>query len=391
MIKNCAIVCEYNPFHTGHEYQLDRVRDFGVQNIFCIMSGSFVQSASPAFCYKALRSECAVLGGADAVIELPAVYATASAQFFAEGAMKIISGIKNITHIAMSTVAKSDTVLAIADLKIKRAELFSKTLRNELDTGKSYNAACAAALGHIYTQYHPDADSIDRVFSDPNSILAIEYITALDKLAANIEPIIIKRYGAEYNDRTTDNRHISATAIRASELDKVKPFIPYKFDEIKDFRIRHAADLSMFYGMIVYALKKSHISDLARLRDCSEGMEFLLKNISAYSNFDDYMCALTTKRYGKKRLSRLFLDLLLDIDKQTMNKRFCTRLLACRKNFDFSLLPDCVKTNNRDIRQYADNDTEVKSVLKIDENATALFNTLCSVNGDYYNYSLVKV
>ena len=78
------------------------------------MSGAFVQSGVPAFSEKAWRAECAILGGADAVIELPVVYSTASAQLFAEGGLKIISGIKNITHLAMGAVASADEILEIA-------------------------------------------------------------------------------------------------------------------------------------------------------------------------------------------------------------------------------------------------------------------------------------
>ena len=79
-MKNCAVICEYNPFHTGHKYQLDTLRSMSVDNIFCVMSGDFVQSAMPAFCDKLIRAECAIRGGADAVIELPTIYATAGAQ-----------------------------------------------------------------------------------------------------------------------------------------------------------------------------------------------------------------------------------------------------------------------------------------------------------------------
>ena len=105
-MNNCAIICEYNPFHSGHKYQLDVVRAHGASNIVCVMSGQFVQSATPAFCDKALRAECAIIGGADAVIELPAAYATASAQAFAEGAIKIIAAIKNADTLAMGATCR---------------------------------------------------------------------------------------------------------------------------------------------------------------------------------------------------------------------------------------------------------------------------------------------
>ena len=393
MTKNCAIVCEYNPFHTGHLYQLNKVRDFGAENIFCIMSGQFVQSALPAFCDKALRAECAVMGGADAVIELPAVYATAAAWQFAEGAIKIISGIKDITHIAMGAFASSDTILRTAELKIKNENSFSKELKKELDSGKSYNTAGIAALTRLYNKAYPGDHSVDEVFIDPNSILAIEYICAIDKFASSIQPLIIKREGGKYNDTDISEKYISASAIRQAyetdNTDKVLPYIPYMQNEMHAFYREHAADMSLYGKMAVFALKKSTPDELNTLRDCSEGLEYLLKNFDKYSNFEQYIDSAVCRRYGKKRIYRLFTSLLLGITKNAATKKFVTRLLACKKNFDFSLLPECVKITNSAIKKAAEN-PEIAEVLKIDETASALYNTLCSIDGDYYNYSLIK-
>ena len=120
-------------------------------------------------------------------------------------------------------------------------------------------------------------------------------------------------------------------------------------------------------------------------------MEFLLKDMSNLYDFDEYIDKAIGKRYSKKRLYRLFFDLLLNIDKSTTEKKFCTRLLACKNDFDFTLLPSCVKTNNADIKSSAEHDSDVRAVLDIDLKATALFNTLCRLNGDYFNYSLIKL
>ncbi|MCH5165235.1 MAG: nucleotidyltransferase family protein [Clostridiales bacterium] len=393
-MKNCAIVCEYNPFHTGHKYQLDCVRKRGIDNIFCVISGSFVQSAMPAFCDKSIRAECAVLGGADAVIELPTVYSTASAQDFAEGAVKIIAGIKNISHIAMGAIAQPDDILRIAEIKTEYSDRYTAELKCQLNSGKSYNAACVAALSKMHETIFPDRNSIDGILADPNNMLCIEYITAIKKYAANIEPIIIKRLGAKYNDYDTAGIHISATAIRNAYSngcsEDIEKYIPFKYKEMYEYRISHAPDLTSYKNIAVYSLKSADINYISNLRNCSEGLEYLLKSKSFY-DFDSYIEAATSRRYSKKRLFRLFLDIILGIDKDYMSKRFCTRLLACKNAFDFTLLPSCVKSTNADIKNAAANDSEIRQVLQIDEKAVALYNTISKLDGDYYNYSLIKI
>lgn len=394
-MKNCAIVCEYNPFHSGHKYQLDRVREHDVDNIFCVMSGAFVQSATPAFCDKSIRAECAVLGGADAVIELPTVYSTASAQIFAEGAVKIISRIKDIAFIGMGAVASPDDILRLADIKIRHEQKFNSKLISYLKLGKSYNTASIAALSDVYATIYPDRSSINDILTDPNNILCLEYITAIDKFAANIEPLIIERRGARHNDCNELGEHVSATAIRNADehgkLDFMKSYLPYKFDEITEWRKHHTPDMQYYKNIAVFELKKADIDFIRERRNCSEGLEYLLKSNAHRHDFDSYIELITGKRYGKKRAYRLLLDIILGIDKSLINKPFITRLLACKKDFNFKLLPDFVKTTNADIKNAMKENCDVRDVLSIDINATALYNTLCRIDGDYYNYSLIKV
>lgn len=394
-MKNCAIVCEYNPFHTGHKYQIDELRKQSVDNIFCVMSGPFIQSGLPSFCDKSLRAECAVRGGADAVIELPTVFATASAQIFAEGAVKIISGIKNITHIAMSAFRDRDEILNIAEIKIKHRERFSCELKKEMQTGKSYNAASAVVLSRMYSEIFPGKADISGFFTDPNSILAIEYIAAVDKFSAGIEPVIIKRRGTAFNETAVDGEYISASAIRAADdrndLDSVRKFIPFEYERIRNFRQKHAADMSIYESMAVFALKSADAAEIATLRNCSEGMEYLLKKNIRTNKLEDLLNSVVGKRYGKKRIYRLLLDIMLGIDKSAVNADFCTRLLACRNGFDISLLPNRVKTNNAEIKKCAELNSGIAGILGIDKKATDLYNVLCRLDGDYYNYSLIKV
>lgn len=390
-MHNCAIICEYNPFHTGHRYQLEHVREQGATSVFCVMSGDFVQSASPAFCGKSVRAECAVLGGADAVIELPMIYATASAGYFAEGALKIISHIKDISHIAMGATGAPDIILRLADIKLKHSERYNDRVKTLLKNGKSYNFACANALAELYAGVYSDNTDIESVIQEPNNILCIEYITAIDKHAANIEPLIIKRMGAVHNSPAIDGDYISATAIRR-EIDsncseQVKRYIPFYFERIIEHKKLHSPDISAYKKAALFALRSSSIEKISSLRDWSSGVEYSVKNLNP-SSYDELVESEELKKFGKKRIERLLLDCLLDVKKEYLSLPFITRLLACKRDLDFKLLPKFVKTTNSEIRAA---DTDCRAVLGVDERAADLYNTLSGFSGGYYNYSLVKV
>lgn len=395
-MKNCAVVCEYNPFHTGHEYQLGKIREKGADNIFCVMSGNFVQSALPAFCDKALRARCAVSGGADAVIELPAVFATASAQFFARGAVKIISQVGNLTHMAMGAVGDPNVVLRLADIRISHRSELDSEVRAALKSGKSYNKSNTEALCKLYEKLYGGANiDVDTALCDPNNILCIEYISAIADIAPSIEPILIPRIGATHNDSNSCDGYISATAIRAAEqsgnFGSVKSFIPFLYDEISAYRTEHAPDMSAFKKAAVFALKTAETEYIKNLRNCSEGLEYLLKDAAICSDYDGIIESASGTRYSKKRIARLMFDILLGIRKEYLEYKFFTRLLACKKDFDFSLLPSSVKTDNAAIKTAANENAEAAELLKIDEKATALYYSICGLRGGYYNYSLIKV
>lgn len=390
-MTNCALVCEYNPFHSGHKYQLDCIKS-SVDNILCVMSGNFVQSASPAFCDKALRAECALIGGADAVIELPAVFATASAQWFAEGSARIIKDIADIKYWAMGAVSDRDAILRLAEVKLSHKDKYSALLKERLDDGKSYSFAAVDAVKTICARLYPDTDISDAL-NDPNDILCIEYIAAIDKFAANVQPLIIERRGALHGDMSLKNEHVSATAIRKAvddgNTEAIGRFLPYNYEKMLEYRRCHAPDVEAYKKAAVFAVKSATAERLAALRDCSEGMEYLIKK-DDLSDYDKIVSGKSTRRYGEKRIKRLLLDAMLGIERGD-GEKFCTRLLSCKNGFDFSILPNTVKTNNRDIKASAESDGDIARTLAVDERAAALYNALCGVDGGYYNYSLVKI
>ena len=116
-MKIYAIICEYNPFHNGHLYQLQKARELGADAILCIMSGNFVQRGEASVMDKYTRAKHAVMAGADIVIELPTVFATSNAELFAKGAVKLLSSIPNVSNLCFGAEnADKNAFLSTAQL-----------------------------------------------------------------------------------------------------------------------------------------------------------------------------------------------------------------------------------------------------------------------------------
>lgn len=195
-MKVVGLIAEYNPFHNGHSYHIEMAKKLtGADYVVVVMSGDFVQRGTPAMIQKHARAKMALLGGADLVLELPVSYATATAEVFAYGGVKILDSFGVVDHICFgSECGNADLLMEIARILADEPEWYSATLKEHLKNGMSYPAARAAAL--------PDYQEI---LSEPNNILGIEYCKALLKLNSNITPVTITRQGAGYHDALSDS------------------------------------------------------------------------------------------------------------------------------------------------------------------------------------------
>lgn len=203
MIVN-AVIAEYNPFHNGHKYHLENSRRLtGADHTIAVISGNFVQRGAPALVDKHTRTRMALRNGADLVLELPAVYATASAERFAAGAVALLEKLGVVTHLCFGSECGDLAALRRAALVLAREpEMFSAKLKTLLREGLSYPAARAEAL----TRCLPESEGIKELLSSPNNILGIEYVKAILRQNSAMEPITVKRIGPGYHDADTD-RH----------------------------------------------------------------------------------------------------------------------------------------------------------------------------------------
>ena len=324
MGKVLGIVCEYNPFHNGHLYHLEQSKRMtGSNYTVAVMSGNFTQRGSTSLIDKWSKAEAAINCGVDLVIELPVLYATSSAENFAEGAVKILDSLKVVDYISFGAeTSDTDILTTFADILYKEPKKYKTLLSHELGKGLSYPKARENAL----LMYLNDIRKYVNVLSSPNNILGIEYIKALKKYKSNIMPISIARFESGYHDTGYTSNIASATAVRNivknGGFDILKRLLPAPsygilMNNIKQGHI--VPDLSVFEKQIIYNLRKMDVAEIAELPDVSEGLEFAIKKAANSCNsIVEFLNIIKSKRYTSTRIQRILLYSLLGITKKDM-------------------------------------------------------------------------
>ena len=316
-----GIVCEFNPFHNGHKHLIDSVKTDG-DIVVCVMSGNFVQRGGPAIFPKEYRVKSALMNGVDIVLELPFVYATASAEIFASSAVKILNSF-GCDKIAFGTENTTINQLENA-VEILLSEDFDKKIKKYLESGISYPNARQMA----YDEYNCDCD-----ISSPNNILAIEYLSAIKKNNYNITPITVNRKGADYHDDFAVDEFASATHIRnlINENEDFQRYVPQNAYEI----YKEALDNDSYHNY-----EKFNISALSVLRslneikpeiaNMSEGLENrIFSAIKTSSNLNEIYDKVKTKRFAYSRIRRAVLSAVMNVtdDDMKISVPYC-RLLG---------------------------------------------------------------
>ena len=354
MGKVLGIVGEYNPFHNGHLYHLEESKKMTSSNYtVAVISGNFTQRGSTAIIDKWSRAEMAIKNGIDLVIELPVLYATSSAENFADGAIKILDSLKVVDYISFGAETSDIDVLDnFADILYKEPLKYRSFLTHELKKGISFPKARENAL----LMYLNGNRKYINVLSSPNNILGIEYIKALKKHKSNIKPISIARFETGYNDVKYSGNIASATAIRNiiknGGFDALRKLLPNSsygvlIDNIKQGHI--IPDLSVFEKQIIYNLRSMFPEEIAELAEVSEGLEHSLKNAADSCNtLEELLNKIKSKRYTSTRLQRILLYSLLNITKKDIELSKKTmpyiRVLGLNKRGKF-LISEIAKAN----------------------------------------------
>ena len=185
-----GIVAEYNPFHTGHAYQLNQTRRMvGWESaVVAVMSGNWVQQADCAVADKWVRARLALMSGVDLVLELPTVWATASAEAFARGAAAILEGCGVVDVLSFGSECGQIPPL-VQTAQCLDSPAYRWELARCLSAGCSFASARQEAVGTLL-----GAETAD-LLSTPNNNLGVEYIRALRGLGSGIRPVTVQRQG----------------------------------------------------------------------------------------------------------------------------------------------------------------------------------------------------
>ncbi len=339
-MKICAIVCEYNPFHNGHAYLLNQARSSAeCDAILCIMSGNFTQRGDIALLNKYDRARHAILAGADAVLELPTVFAISPAEIFAKGAIKLLQAIPGFTHLAFGCEnnASISFFTEAAQATMQESEGFRSRLRIHLKNGKSLTKAREASLAECGNP------AIAELLRLPNNILGVEYQKALLSEHSNASILPIPRTGATHREKNMRANYSSATALRealqANNLRAVRKNVPaFVFDDLPQ-----RTDPTIFYALAVYSVLSKSGNDLKRILDCTEGLENRLKAFAKGNpDYETLIQKTTTKRYISSRIRRILAAATLDISEDLVRRGLRSILylkpLAIRKEKADALL-----------------------------------------------------
>ncbi len=233
-MKTVGIIAEYNPFHNGHLYQITRARELsGADFCVVVMSGNFTQRGIPAILDKYSRTRMALAAGADLVLELPVLFSTASAEYFAHGGVTLLDSLK-VDSICFGCEDDSLCDLtALAHLLVDNQDELQTHIQTSLKQGMTYPQARIQALRDIsFTENDLDCEKAASLLSSPNNILAIEYLKALYNRGSQMEVYALKRQGASYLSDSLENQtYASAMAIRTNlttrcDFNTLAPYVP---------------------------------------------------------------------------------------------------------------------------------------------------------------------
>ena len=383
-MKNIAIICEYNPFHNGHAYQIASLKDeYPDANIVCIMSGNYVQRAEPAIYDKYTRAHAAILGGADLVLELPFPYSLAGAEYFASAGVHIANSLGCIDMLSFGSEC-GDIKKIEQTAKNLLSDDFNNKLNSMLETKKTQSYA--SSREKLYEEMYGCAN----ILTEPNNILAIEYIKALIKFNSDIRPITIERKGNAYNNtELSDDSYPSASALRLliqnGDADKLSEYVPEKIASI--LNEREPADMAMLERGVLAMLR---LADTDSLETAAEGAGGLGRRIHESAkdakSLEELLSACATKKYTNARIRRVIFNYLAGVreaDIKAMPKY--TQMLAAnekgrailkraKKNFNIITKP----------ADYKKLDADVISQVELSHKADSIYTLMRKSSGTSY-------
>ena len=330
-----GIICEYNPFHNGHLYHLQKVKElFPDSLVILVLNGYFLERGEISIISKENKTNIALQSGIDLVIELPFVYGTQSADIFANLSITILEKLHCEYVVFGSEINNIDTLEKIADYTLNNKE-YDKDVKKYLDEGVNFPTALAKAI------------KIDFDFR-PNDLLGISYLKSIKMNKYKIKPITIKRTN-DYLDTTLDNDIVSASniRIRIKNKENINKYVPkYTLNYLENI------DENKLFNLLKYKIITD--KDLSIYLDVDEGIENRLKKvINEVNNLDELINKIKSKRYTYNKIRRMLIHILIGLTKKDnkiinldyikvlgFNKNGQKYLNSIKKDLDISIIPN---------------------------------------------------
>ena len=389
--KICAIICEYNPLHKGHQYLIEKARELSCCDfVMCIMSGNFTQRGDIAILDKHKRAKIALSAGADIVVQIPTAYASCSAEVFALAGVKIANSFNNVTHLCFgSSLDEVEPLKQIANYLITEPKEYKKLLKANLDNGLSYNSSRTNALVELAKTDKNLPENVQELLANSNNILAIEYLKALKSTNSKITPITTKRIGESFNSKKI-TEYCSASAIRqelytTKTVKNVAKALPDNiFDEFRQELVNQALpDIALYNQLRLFKVRTTDINEIENVFDVSEGLHNRLYHLARQSaDYEEFVKQVATKRYSDSKINRIITGLMLGIDKKIVEQIYklntlpYIKVLAVRKNRVLNNLQSntCVILRTNDVKKT--NNYVYNKLTQIEDNADSIYTQL---------------
>lgn len=403
MGKRIGIIAEYNPFHNGHLYQIQKAKELtGADTVITVMSGNFTQRGDTSLINKFEKAKIALQNEVDMVIELPTIYSISSAENFALGGIKILNEIGNIDYLVFGIEEENlEKLQAIADVLVNEDDEFKRNIKEELDKGNSYPKAREIVLKKVLS-----SENVENIMQKPNNILAIEYLKALKTTNSKIKPFAIKRKNTMHNDENINENYASGTYIRKlfieNNFNEIKKVVPkYTYERLLELKNQgtYVSSINDFSDIVIYKIRTMTKEEISKIADVNEGLENSIKLASTTcKTIDEIIEKVSTKRYTKTRISRILTYILLDITKsemeQSKNANQYIRVLGINKKCEGILK----KINNdkliTSLKKFEENNGE-NQLLNIDKKATEIYTIKyqksVQANLDYTSKFIIKI
>lgn len=297
-----GIICEYNPFHNGHLYQIKKIKETYKDSLIIVcLSSCFMQRGEASILNKWDKTRLAIESGVDLVLELPFAFATQYQDIFAKGALTILNHLKIDTLVFGSECNDIELLKNLASIQLKD-DGYNHLVKRYLDLGLNYPTSLSKALFDI------SGVKLDK----PNDLLALAYIKEIIKNNYDIKPFSIGRT-SDYHNSNLDSDIVSASTIRKLLKDgvNVNNYLPYNiYDYLSEI------DEDKYFALLKYQII-NNVDCLDKFQTVDEGIENrIIKYINMVNSKEELILKVKSKRYTYNKINRMFTHILTNFTKE---------------------------------------------------------------------------